>query len=193
MQTQDVITLIGLVMTIAAFLTGLWQYRQGQRWKALEFVTTEIKEFLANDDVQQVMLMLDFNGRPIDFVNTTDTGQSRTRIPVDDARVMTILTPHQSSTNRTWTADNARILQAFTTFFDGLERFEHYIHATGLLSYADFHPYLSYYLTILATPGDERKLPEYKAAVSQFLAAYEYRGVLRLFDRFRRHRARTQR
>lgn len=59
---------LGLILALLAFLTGLYQYRQGQRWTAIEFGSAEIKEFLADRDVRNAMMLLDYHEAPITFV-----------------------------------------------------------------------------------------------------------------------------
>lgn len=173
LEASEWLTLLGFVLALTTFVVGLFQYRQGQRWKALEFVSSEIKEFLRNPDARNAMQMLDYNGRPIHFIVPSPSGTAVKLIQVTDALVISALTTHLERGDRPITEDEGLIRQAFDTFFDYLAQFNHYIVGSNLIQYRDFHPYLSYWLAIMTDQNEQRKPRQFVSQLNRYLDVYD--------------------
>ncbi len=187
----DLTSGLGLVIALIALIFALYQYRQGQRWTAIEFVSAEIKEFLENQDVRNTMIMLDYSLAPITVTNVSDGELRSERVMINDAMVITALIPRFQQDKMI--GINEHIRRSFEVFFDYLAQFEHYINASGLLRYEDFQPYLSYWLKLLSAEDNQRKSPEYVRQLHIFLEAYEYQSVLRLIRRNEEYNRRQHR
>ena len=183
---DQTIALLGVIGGIVGFSVGLWQYYKAQRWKVLEFVAREVKEFEQQPAVANAMLMLDYEGMDIELFPNAEKTKDR-YIAVDEDLIVKALVVRQ---DRGFTDVEVAIRDTFDEFFGYLERFDQYI-VSGLVRYKDFHPYLRYWLGILAEGRSGLKSPQLVTAVGEFLSAFEYRGVLRLFDRYRSHEARV--
>ena len=68
---------LGVLGGLITFSVGLWQYHKAQRWKVLEFVASEIKDFSQKPGVSNAMLMLDYENLEIDLF--PDEKQSASR------------------------------------------------------------------------------------------------------------------
>ena len=177
----DILTIIGLVLTFTAFLIGIIQYRQTQRWKALEFVSTEVKEFLANRDVQNALLMLDWNGRPITFLVQQDGKELLETITVTDEMVLMALRSPKERQDTPLTKRDGLIRDTFNILFDYLCRFNTYTEASGLLTYQDIQPFLGYWLEILSS--GRGKPARYASSVKAYLSSYRYIPVIQLLQK----------
>src|SRR5438132_9177528 len=60
-KTSDRISAISVVLAVAGFAFGYWQYQTAENWKRSEFVAGQIKDFYADKINESVLLMMDFN------------------------------------------------------------------------------------------------------------------------------------
>jgi hypothetical protein len=184
MSFQDWISIIGLVGGVTAFIIGIQQYRNTQRWKVLEFVANEVKEFESNKSVQNAMLMLDWNARNIDFTSKSITRESESKpLVVTDEDLAGALVPHSEKSSG-FSDKEVLIRETFDDFFNYLSRFEHYIESR-LVSYDDFHPYLRYWLEILSNNESRRKSSRLVTQIEEYIHVYDYRSVEQLIKRYR--------
>ncbi len=181
---SSTLALLGVFGGIVAFSVGLWQYHKAQRWKVLEFVANEIKDFEQQPSACNAMLMLDYEGMRIELFPKDDKVVDR-YVAVDEALIVQSLVVKQ---HRAFTDVEVAIRDIFDEFFGHLERFDQYIES-GLVGYRDFHPYLRYWLGILTEARSGLKSQRLVGAVREFLIAFEYDGAIRLLDRYRRHKA----
>lgn len=185
LSISDWIPIVGLLLTSTAFVAGLFQYRQAQRWKALEFISGEIKDFLTNRDVRNTILMLERNQRPITFVtqftNETNGEEKLVTVIVSDEMLLSTLTYRQRKGSVT--KEEGLIRDTFNTFFFYLSNFNHYIQVFGLIKYSDLHPYLGYWLEILSNKTN-RKPAEFPEIVQRYLEDHRYSGVRELIVRY---------
>nr|WP_044200500.1 hypothetical protein [Oscillochloris trichoides] len=183
---SDWITIIGLFVTSVAFIAGLFQYRQAQRWKALEFISGEMKEFISSRDVQNAIFMLEANRRPITFVtqfiNKVDGDERLVTVVVSDEMILSTLTYYLQ--NRSITKEEGLIRDTFNTFFFYLSNFNHYIQVFGLIKYSDLHPYLGYWLEILSEETD-RKPSNFPEVIQNYLKIRRYDGVRQLIGHYK--------
>jgi hypothetical protein len=145
----------------------------------LEFVAQEMKEFWNQPAVAKTTLMLDYENLPVELFPEKAADQRSVR--VDEALIIDALVVRQK---RGLSEVEVAVRHAFDQFFAHLERFDQYVES-GLVRYADFHAYLRYWLGILANADSGLKSERLVSAVRDFLVAFEYRGVLRLFDRYK--------
>jgi hypothetical protein len=195
------IQIIGLTGAAIAFLCGLYQYSQAQKWKRLEFVAQEMKAYESDPVVQIVFQMLDWGARVIplldarprgaptgeeeaeriDDLNRSNSevtnGHDRSRwVRVTKEMVIGALEPHASHENSKakYTAEEVRIRDCFDRFFDHWSRFGHYIQ-TGLVEYGDCYPYLAYWLRTIYDEKSHRD-EDFRKSVQVYIASY-YSGT----------------
>lgn len=184
MTISDWLGIIGIAISSVAFFMGLFQYREGQRWKALEFVSNEIKEFFSNRDVINVLKILDVNRRPIEFYDSL--AEKFEAISISDEDIISAFRTSNMRKGVAITPTEGLVCDTFRPFFDYLARFSNYMEASGLIQYQDIHPFLSHWLAILCDENYERKSPEFSNAVKTYLEYYHYKSVLRLFDHYKK-------
>jgi hypothetical protein len=178
MDLKDVMTLtlstLGLIGGASAFGIGVWQYARAQRWKRAEFVAQAVKEFEGSHDIKSAIELLDWNIRHVELF------EGRPRVRVSNEMVSRAL-----SKTVDFTSEEAAIDKAFGEFFDGLERFAHFIES-GLVTIHDLAPYLHYWIeTIAGDPRHKIKKPDELISVLwSYVDSYGYTGVQALFDRF---------
>jgi hypothetical protein len=150
----------------------------------LEFVANEIKEFWAQPAIAKAGLMLDYENLPVELF--PEKGPDERWVSVNEDLIVSSLVVQQT---RGFTEVEVAIRNILDQFFAHLERFDQYIE-TGLVRYSDFHPYLRYWLGILVVANSGLKSERLVSAVHEFLVGFEYVGVLRLFDRYKKHASR---
>lgn len=77
------------------------------------------------------------------------------------------------------------IRDVLDVFFTYLDRFETYIQS-GLFTYDVFHPYLSYWLDIIADPNGTKKAPILRKQLREHVEYYYplSSGLLRRYDEY---------
>ena len=160
-----------VVLTLTGLFAGLFQYRKAQKWKVLEFVANEMKEFENEPEVQNAMYMLDWDEKEI-LLYPDEEGDEKWEL-VDSEMVYKSLEPN----GRRFDEAEVAIRDSFDLFFSYLEGFEHYI-LTGLVKYENLYPYITYWLDKISA-GDK----DLTKRIRQFLKTYEYTGVINLIKR----------
>jgi len=173
------ISLVAVAGGAAAFITGLVQYRQAQRWKRAEFVANELKEFKADPVIHNALLLLDWNEQAIELF-PQEKEPAKRNVRVEDGILAAALVPHLI--RGAFSATEIALRDTFDRLFDRLERFEYFIQA-GLVSSQEFEPYLIYWIDILGNENSGRKPPGVVRAFWQYIDFY-YSGVVSLLGRY---------
>jgi hypothetical protein len=183
MAVENWLTLAGATGGLIAFCVGLWQYSQAQRWKRLEFVAAEIKEFERTPSIQNTFLMLDWDERAIEFYPEGNNRRESERVIVVDAE---LIQKSLSIQQEVFSDREVAVRDTFDEFFNHLERFDHYL-VSGLVKYSEFHPYLAYWLRILTDRTGGKKPTAFVEAIAGFIDQFGYRGVQHLLGEYRRY------
>ena len=64
---QLIVSFFGFIGAISAFSLAIVQYRKSARWKRMEFIANEVKEFEADPVVQNALTMIDWGRRKINL------------------------------------------------------------------------------------------------------------------------------
>jgi hypothetical protein len=64
---QLIVSFFGFIGAIMAFSLAIMQYKKGERWKRMEFIAREIKEFESDPMVQNALLMIDWGRRRVNL------------------------------------------------------------------------------------------------------------------------------
>jgi hypothetical protein len=118
--------------------------------------------------------MLDYNGSQVELPPgkmTSFSDESLTRALAQEGE---------------FTEEEAAIRDAFSEYLDGLERFETFVEA-GLVSAAEFRPYLGYWLDIIGDPANDRKPADFRQALWLFIEVFKFQGVQTFLLRFGRN------
>lgn len=194
------VKVLGLGGTAFAAILGVQTFMNTERWKRAEFVSREMKEYLANPRVQNALSMIDWSIRRLPLLPpSAPNGGS---VVVDRAMGTRALTPHTvidptdgvtgdreatSATDRVvrFTPEQAAIRDAFDAFLDGLERFGSAVESR-LCTVAELRPYLAYWIDDIAEDTGDDADRAWTAALLTYIDVYRYAGVQNLFAGFGR-------
>jgi hypothetical protein len=181
MDADSWLALAGLIGGGVAFSAGLFQYRQAQRWKRSEFAANEAKEMLDDQEVAIALRLLDWNAKSYDL---SDDGRypDLADVLVDDGQLTQALTPHERRPDG-FSPVEVRIRDCVDALLWHLQRLEHFIE-TGLIRVDDVRPYLRYWMDLIGNVNAKRKSPATLYALWEYMDAYGYDDVQRLFQRF---------
>ena len=180
MEPGNWIALLGVAAGLIAFANGLFQYARAQRWKRVEFVAKEVKEFESNPACKMAMQMLDWNVRPYELF-PDQKPDKRVVLVADNDLASALVAPEKKPGG--FSAKEARIRDIFDQFFDALERFEHFIES-GLVTHGEFRPYLVYWIEIVGDKDNDAKPPEVRNSLWRYIDFYGYSGIQKLFRRY---------
>ncbi|MHC1949624.1 hypothetical protein IF803_35390 [Bradyrhizobium sp. UFLA06-06] len=197
MPDSNSVALIGLTLTAAGSIFGLYRYYMNsaqanltrQRERALA-ASEQTKDFFEDADVRFVMRLLDYGNAPF-WKEETLKGQ------IFDVRELPIaLAVHwkrqqseQTETN-VFTDRTLAVRSAFDNFLLWLERVEHLIRH-DVIGAVGFGELFSYWLVLLGEiPHPCDKINHLsnadRAALWEYIRAYEFNSVVRLFARYGR-------
>ncbi|MGY3131161.1 hypothetical protein ACVWZM_001843 [Bradyrhizobium sp. USDA 4501] len=197
MSDSNAAALIGLALTAAGFAFGLYQYRMNseqanlarQRERALA-ASDQTKEFFEDADVRFVMRVLDYGTAPF-WKEETLKGQifDVGELPKALAVHWKLQQAEQTETNL-FTDRNLAVRSAFDNFLLWLERIEHLIRydVIGAVGFRDLFSYWLVLLGEIPQSGDRinHLSNEDRAALWEYIRAYEFNSVVRLFARYGR-------
>lgn len=165
-------------IAVPTLVIGLLQYRSAQRWKRVEFLASEAKEFFSGPTNKKAMRMLDWDKRPIEFEQ-----------PDGSKRVEMITWDYLAKALRPETGDDSKdefdelqveLRDIFSDFFDAFSDFEIYIK-TGVVRAKELKPYVIYWTNHINEDLDDKL----KAALFGFLERYDYKEFLALLKRYK--------
>jgi len=190
MSAELLMKVIPLVLGLAGLWFGLWQYRAAQTWKRLEFAAGIIEKTNSDPDLRLAITFLDWRQRdapiPDRFVGVEGKReilrhthaamasafdlQNRERVPETDDLDLKV---------SELTLDRIVYVDVFDRLFQYLEQVDSFVDI-GLVRSKDVLP-LSYWADRVCrmSIGGRKVFQDY-------LAHYQYSGVLCLADRYRR-------
>lgn len=178
MVTKEIISSIGLGLTIAVLYKGYLEYKKNQAWKKVEFIAKETKEFFNDTNVNRTFILLDWNNITIPIKeNETSLGVKILRI--DDKMLFKALRFHHPDGE--FSEKEALIRHLFDDFFTKLGRFNQYVE-TKLVEEGDLKLYLIYWLQLITISN--RKSQDVILRLWEFIRKYNYEDVEQLCIKF---------
>lgn len=178
MNPEILIQLLAVLISAFIVLKGIREYKEAQRWKKLEFVSKEIKEFFNDAEIKRALQMLDWNACSVPL-NPGEIGDE-TKFSCSDEKILDALRTHDQKSR--FTPEEVVIKKIFDNFLDKLTMFENYIE-TGLINAKDIQPYLEYWIKILADPKNDRKDKKVRDQIWKYIDQYGYKKVRSLCHR----------
>lgn len=169
------VEITALLLSFFVFIKGIKEYRKAQKWKKLEFVSKEIKEFFNEPEIKRAMLLLDWNSNSFDVYIAKE--KQEMALNFTDKDILGALMTHEE--RFAFTEKEVILKRIFDAFFEHLTMFENYIE-TGLIETKDLAPYLSYWIKILADSNNNRKSVEIKTQLWKYVDYYGYEKVRKL-------------
>jgi len=145
---ESIATGVGIPIGAITLLLGVLEYIRAQAWKRAEFLAEVIKEFESNPMVHNVLLMLDWEDRPIELFPDMEKRESRfsrvddrillkslathdVRIVEEEESVKVVpLTEAERADHRlSFSPDQAAIRDCMDEFLNRLERFDSHVRS----------------------------------------------------------------
>jgi hypothetical protein len=170
---------IGGFITIYGLIKGYIEYRNAQKWKRLEFLAQEMKDFFSNPCTQRMMKVLDYRNGEL-FVLPTESDDLK-KISFDQDILLSGFSI--GKTVNELTAED-RILRAIIDgFLDNLCNYNRYIE-TGLITKDDLWHYLKYWLNILGNPESGKRSKTVMKQIWAYIDHFNYTDVRDLIQKF---------
>jgi len=164
-----------------AFWIGLNQYRKSEAWKRLEFVASEMKAFYDDAAVRLAMGMLDWRRKEVALFKYRGENDFEREL-IDYGIVASAL---GIDPDLKYDKVHSAVREIFERFLEFFARFEGFL-AAGVVTKADLHPYLDYWVKLIA--GQDDHSPEVTKQVLpslwRFIDYYGYRDVRRFISRY---------
>jgi hypothetical protein len=158
---EQAASLISIVGGGFAALVAINQYRENQRWKVIEFVVPEMRQFFEREETKAVLIMMDWTEYKVSV--------GKRRLEFDRVKVMNSLVVPPSSP---FDSDQAAIRNLFDDFFTHLENLHSYVDRSNRLFKPEIlKPYLRYYLCII------NREDCFGLILRNFIDYYDYSGV----------------
>jgi len=181
-ETSNLTTILGYLGALAAFLFGLHQYRNSDRWKRRETVLEYVRRFDDTPGARNAMMMLNTPGRQIPLWDKDEPPERRYTF-VQTYAVAKALIPDNTGGLAHDYSDPAlhAIRDSFEDFLARLKIFATFLKQ-GLLDRSDIKEVIDPWVRKLGvTGGDDDKL---KRNLRIYIAHREYHDVQDLFREF---------
>ncbi|HEY8698739.1 MAG TPA: hypothetical protein VIM02_14095 [Rhizomicrobium sp.] len=158
---EQAASLVSIIGGGVAAIAAINQYRENQRWKVIEFVVPEMRQFFEREETKAVLRMMDWTEY------TASVGKAG--IAFDRVKVMnSLVVPPRIR----FDSDQAAIRNLFDDFFTHLENLHSYVDRSNRLFKPEIlEPYLRYYLRII------NKDDCFGLILRNFIDYYDYSGV----------------
>ncbi|MFN0139533.1 MAG: hypothetical protein ACKVQW_05550 [Pyrinomonadaceae bacterium] len=205
---QLVVSFFGFIGAISAVGLAIFQYRKSAKWKRMEFIANEVKEFESDPVVQNALLMIDWGTRKINLNNVSDPEESDyTLIEREDQ--WKALLPHplkdrtknpqyespkfvlkdsgkqeSDSANKVrFAVEEAKIRDTYDVFLTRLDRFFTFIDA-DLIDSAELRPFINYWIDAITENAEPEKDAKWRFALLAYIKFYDYSGVESLLKKY---------
>ncbi len=118
-EPKDWVAAGTLAVAILVAIRGLVEYIKAQRWKRLEFVAGQVKDFRTDPACRNVVVMLDYNERPVELFPSAKDYADRYVVVTDDV-LKTALTYHVDRPECSYTPTETAIRDSFDAFLTDL-------------------------------------------------------------------------
>jgi len=168
------------IISLFFFIKGICEYAKAQKWKRVEFVSKEIKDFQNDFDIKRAMILLDYDSNELEL-NTNEI-EGKNKICFKENNL--IMSALQSDKNIPVFSDEEKVIRRiFDRLFDRLTMFDNYIE-TGLIKVKDIKPYLTYWIEILADIQNSRKPSGVRDQIWKYIDEYRFYKIRTLCNRF---------
>jgi hypothetical protein len=193
---QLIVSFFGFIGAISAFTFAIYQYKKSEKWKRMEFVAKEVKEFEADPQIQNALLMIDWGVRKINLFLVSNPKDSDLRTVTRDVQWRSLL-PHPikqtfpeyqaepkiNPVHLGFTEDEAKIRDTYDFFLTRLDRLSTFIKAR-LIDSKELKPFIDYWIDAITTTEGLKKDAAWKCALLTYISYYKYTGVNELFETY---------
>lgn len=206
-QTEHGLAILGFFGTATALVFGFYQYRKAEQWKRAEFLAMEMKDFFANAEVKNSLIMIDYSPRRVNLFHEKEADVESYPIVSRTMQVLALLphtilkscgssdaesdpvgspkcAPQLSSWRKKtkYSPSEVRIRDSYDQFLDGLERFGNM--TPRLVSLTELNPYLAYWVNDIAVFTKNKDDAMWTCALMVYIEFYDFANVRELFTKF---------
>ena len=182
MEVKEILPAVGIILTFAALVKGIYDYFKAQKWTKAEFIAKEMKEFFSDFEVKRSLWMLDWKN--IDIPLKENEAKDIKSIHFNDDLLISALKYHKEKSG--FSTEEAIIRLTFDDFLSKISVFNQYVDA-DLITIKDIYPYLKYWIGILNNLGVCRKPDNVLKQIWIFINEYGYSDVKELCERFKKY------
>jgi hypothetical protein len=173
---EKLLPYIASILGLLTFFKAIWEYTKAQKWKKLEFIANQMKEFNNDVEVKKAMQMLDYTNREIELYGV--------KVVITNELLESALCPDLEGKNKNgFTLQEAQIRDIFDHFFEKLSIINQYI-SSGLITVEDVKPYLIYWINILGKDDNIRKPKALIHSIWKYWQSFNYTDMILLLERF---------
>jgi hypothetical protein len=170
---------IGAILAVAAFIFAVVQYRRSEHWKRAEYLADLFESFEKDEACKTAMQLLDWHGREVTF---EENGKQITECAFEDD-IFRALIPATDSEDRTgFTPLEVRIRDCFDRFLGYIEDIERAIQQ-GLVDQNDVYVYFHYWAGMLH--GERPHLrDDIRLRLLDYAKYFDFENVQQFLDRW---------
>lgn len=173
----SIFAVLGTVVAVIIFCSGLHQYIKAERWKRTEFLAKLYSEFSNDPAALSAIWMLDGDDRMIFF----EEGDKQKDYSVNQERVIEALRKY--SPEKELSQLDLHIRDSFDVFFVYIEQFDRAIQ-NKLVDKDDVRPYFAYWINLLNKPADNSDDERLRRQILNYVEVIEFTHVQRFLARW---------
>lgn len=180
-QPENVIRLVTLVGGLVAFVLGLREYRDDQRWKRLALFTEQLQAFESEPAVGAALVMLDYREPRICPPAEWVPDPERRCFQATDSLVASSLSAILE--RRVLSDQEYQVIYALDRLLTALDRID-YLHAQGFLDSEVQHPTVAYWIGLIGDRRSTTRPPAVKQKLCDYVREMAYLGAMRLVAQY---------
>jgi hypothetical protein len=174
---ENLIRLLTLVGALVAFVLGLREYREDQRWKRLALFTDQLQAFEAEPAVDNALVMLDYRDPHVCVAEDAVPDPARRCMQVTDSLMVAALSGILEG--RILSDHEHQVVYALDRLLTALDRID-YLHSQGFLSVEVQHPTVAYWIALIGDRRATTRPPAVHRKLCDYVREMKYVGALRL-------------
>lgn len=178
---ENVIRLLTLVGALVAFVLGLREYREDQRWKRLALFNEQMQAFEGESAVGGALAMLDYRDPRICVPEEWVPDPAHRCFQATDSLVLAALEGVMEG--RVLSDEEYQVVYAVDRLLTALERID-YLHAQGFLGAEVQHPTVAYWIYLISDRRASTRPPEVRRKLCDYVREMDYAGPMRLVMRY---------
>jgi hypothetical protein len=178
---ENLIRLLTLVGALLAFVLGLREYREDQRWKRLALFNEQLQAFEAEPAVGVALTMLDYREPHVCVAAEWVPNPERRCFQATDSLMTAALA---SVLERRVLSDHEyQVVYALDRMLTALDRID-YLHEQGFLGSEVQHPTVEYWISLIGDGRSTTRPPDVKHKLCAYVREMGYNGALALVLRY---------
>jgi len=173
----SIFSVVGTVVAVIIFFSGVRQYKKAESWKKTEFLAKLYSEFSNDLPSLHAGWMIEGDSRDIFF----EEGDAQVAHPVDLEKICNALRRYEPGTE--FSPLDLHIRDSFDSFFVYIEQFDRAIQ-NGLVDKDEVFPYFTYWITRLNSPDEDKDGERLRIQILDYIDQIGYEHVQRFLKRW---------